>query len=329
VLVAIGNLFFNYFFYNKKLSRFWGSQSILSKKNFLVKNETEFNTLFVGSSKTKYQVDPVLFDSIINTSTNQDIHSFNIGIESMTPPESFYFYEMLLRDESIHLKNVIIELDFFRNDDTENLFNWRSYYWMTPANYKLYTSSVLHSHYALYIKAKYLTILNLMAATKIYNLGKFNEYVQFKKNEFLIDSSFVGRNGFIGLPHPKSFNASLLSKMEDVKNASITAFSKFDEWSAGKKNQTFFNSIEQLRELSAKRNINLIFLVPIQWTSAQYRELFPVLKTIPDKNKIIIADYNKFKPLFDINIAYDHAHFDSVGAKIYTRYLADAFVKLK
>jgi len=327
VLVAICNLFLNFFFYNKKLSGYWGNQSILSKKNFLIKHEAEFNTLFIGSSKTKYQVDPVLFDSIINASNTQKIHSYNIGVESMMPPESFHFYEKLLKDESLHLKNVIIELDFFRNEDTENLFNWRSLYWITTDNYKIYTSGLLHSHYTLYTKAKYLTILNLMTATRIYNFGKFNEYVQFKKNEFSIDTSLMGSNGFIALAHPKSFNSSQLSKMTEVKNASIVAFSKFKEWSEEKRNQALFTSIEQIREISARRNVNLIFLMPIQWKSVQYRELFPILKGIPDKSKIVIADYNKFKPLFDVNIAYDHAHLDSVGARVYTRDLAHEFLK--
>jgi len=324
ILVGVVNAIINHFFYDKKLPYYWGNETISSKRNFLVKNKAHFNTLFIGSSKTKYQIDPILFDSIVNKTNNGNIHSYNLGIDYMMPPESFYIYKSLLDNDSLHLKNVIIEIDFFRKAETENLFTWRNYYWVNPGTYYDYTSSLLSSHYTPLLKAWNLTIVNIMAVTKIYNIGKFNEYVQFKKNQFSINKTFEGENGFVGLPH----RIEQQSKLEEVKNASITAYSNYDKWSSMKKNQAFFNSLEKIIQLSNKKGVRLIFLLPIQWQSMQYKELFPILKAIPNRNKLEIADYSEYKPLFNADISFDYAHLDSVGARIYTRDVAQAFGKI-
>src|SRR5262245_19025913 len=85
ILVAAINVVVNYFFYDKKLPYYWGNKFTLNKRNFLVNRKNEFNTLFIGSSKTHYQVNPQLFDSLVNGPERDTmlapVRSYNFGID--------------------------------------------------------------------------------------------------------------------------------------------------------------------------------------------------------------------------------------------------------
>ncbi len=329
ILVAISNSIINLFFYNGKLPYYWGSKEIMDKRNYLIKNNSKFNTLFIGSSKTHYQIMPVLFDSLVNNSCKCGIHSFNFGIDGMLPPESFYIYKSLLENDSLSIKNIFIELDFIESASTRNLSAWRSYYWLNNETYHEYTSSYLDSKYGLSLKVWNMAVLNYWAIENIYNIGKFNEYVGFKKN--VSDGSVYKEKetaGFAALSHPKLFKPKEISDINDVENSSKTAYSNFAKWTSGSKNEAYLRSLNEIIDLSRKKGIRLIFIFPIQWKLYQYKELFPIMNTIPQNRKISLADYQSHKPLFEINNLNDDAHLNGVGAKIYTTYLANAFIKI-
>jgi hypothetical protein len=332
IIVALINVVINHLFYNKKLPYYWGNINTLNKRNFIVQNKAKFNTLFIGSSKLHYQLNPLVFDSIVNSvdTGKYKIHSYNFGIDAMLPPESIYIYKSLLERDSLSFKTAIIELNFLPNIETTNMFTWRRYYWLNNDTYHDYTSSLLASKFSLPLKAWDLSLLNVLAVQKLYNIGKFNEYVEFKKDEFLPDTAReVGLSGFRPLHHPKSFSPQELQRILDVKTASITADENYSKWSAEKENKTYAAYLQQVVDLSHKKGIRLIFLFPTQWNVKQYRELFPILDKMPEKDKIVVFNFKDHQPLFDPQNLFDNSHVDSVGARIYTGYVAQGFLKIR
>lgn len=332
IVVAIINVVANYFFYDRKLPYYWGNRFTLNKRNFLVQHKADFNTLFIGSSKTHYQVDPLLFDSLVNSSANEfnKVHSYNFGIDGMMPPESFFIYKSLLQRDSLKFKTAIIELNFLETGETKNLFTWRGYYWLNRNTYNEYSSSLLGSRYPFVQKAWNLSLLNVMAIEQFYNMGKFNELVEFHQDQYANDTSKeVRTHGFTALPHPGKFSQAEDQRIVNIKNASINATDNYNTWSSEKMNAAFNDCLKQIIDLSHQKGIRLIFLFPTQWNVYQYKELFPILNTIPDRNKIVIYQYSQYKTLFEPDHLFDNSHVDSVGARLYTGYVADAFKKIQ
>jgi hypothetical protein len=224
-----------------------------------------------------------------------------------------------------------LELDFIQEAQFKNLFTWRGYYWVNKKTYKEFSSSYLNSRVDILRKTWNMALLNIMAVQKVYNMGKFNEYVQYKKNITAVDTDYVelNSNGFNGLKHPASFTSSDLKEINYVKNSSETAFVNRQDWENGKLNNAFETSIKQLMDLAQKKDVRLIFVFPTQWKLYQYKELFPVIKSIPDSNKIVMADYQSHKPLFDLKNMFDSAHVDSTGAVLFTNYMVNSYLKIK
>jgi hypothetical protein len=77
---------------------------------FFKEHRDEFNTVFIGSSHIHHQISPAIFDRIMREAEHPT-RTFNFGINGMSPPESGYVLERLLRTKPSNLKWVFIELD--------------------------------------------------------------------------------------------------------------------------------------------------------------------------------------------------------------------------
>ena len=325
VAVAVLNEVSNLLFYNKRLPAFWGDAQINGKHNSILM-PPGYNTLFIGSSKTHYQVIPHLFDSLVNAHSPVKIHSYNFGIDGMLPPESFYIYKLLLQNDSLSLKNVIIELDFIKTDDTRNMFTWRGFYWANQDTYRDYAAALLASKFSARFKAFNLVTLNIMAAENLYNLSKFNAYLDFISHRSQNDTD-AGRAGFEPLPHPKLFSNAVQSAIDKTRDASVNGFANYNRWALAKPNQAYAGYLHSLLDVSKKKGIRLIFMLPPQWDANQYRELFPVLKTIPNGNKIIMAGLAGHPYLFTEKYLFDGDHLNGAGAALFTKDIARQFIK--
>ncbi len=65
------------------------------KLTWLGSHGAEFDTLFLGSSRTYRQMIPELFDEL-TAEASQPTHSFNLGVDGMRPPEDTYLLEKTL-----------------------------------------------------------------------------------------------------------------------------------------------------------------------------------------------------------------------------------------
>jgi len=81
------------------LPTYWGNEGHAVKMPYVESHE-QINTLFIGSSRTQFHIDPLLFDSVTGRTK-----SFNLGYSSTRGEESMFFLEDLL-DQKDFLKNI-------------------------------------------------------------------------------------------------------------------------------------------------------------------------------------------------------------------------------
>jgi len=92
-------------------------------------HKEEFDTVFIGTSRTHRGIVPAVFDEL-NAKAGVPTHSFNFGIDGMFPPEDAYVAEAILRDPPKKLKWVILELGVFLGDfEGRPPKSVRSVYW--------------------------------------------------------------------------------------------------------------------------------------------------------------------------------------------------------
>jgi len=85
-------------------------EGVAEKLSFFAQHKDEFDTLFLGSSEFYYAVSPEGFDTI----TGQNgipTRTFNFGVDGMSPPETFYVLEQILKTRPRGLKWVFLEVD--------------------------------------------------------------------------------------------------------------------------------------------------------------------------------------------------------------------------
>lgn len=80
------------------------------KMRFFAAHKDEFDTIFLGSSRTHSGVSPAVFDGVLaeNGVANR---TFNFGARGMYPPENFFILDQILALKPRHLKRVFLEID--------------------------------------------------------------------------------------------------------------------------------------------------------------------------------------------------------------------------
>ncbi|MFL6537096.1 MAG: hypothetical protein ACJ8JD_02830 [Chthoniobacterales bacterium] len=99
------------------------------KLRFLAARRDDYDTIFIGSSRTFRGISPAVFDRT-SAAAGRPHHSFNLGIDGMWPPEQFYILDALLKFQPHTWRWVFIELDDVQIDLPPELKNTeRAVYW--------------------------------------------------------------------------------------------------------------------------------------------------------------------------------------------------------
>ena len=85
-------------------------EGVAEKLAFFAKHKDEFDTFFLGSSRFHYALSPERFDTITREN-GVPTRTFNFGVDGMSPPETFYVLEQILKTQPRNLKWVFLEFD--------------------------------------------------------------------------------------------------------------------------------------------------------------------------------------------------------------------------
>ncbi len=345
VLVFVANILLRQFVYQALTPYYWGSR-LIADKHQVILQEANYNLLFIGSSKTNCQIEPLYFDSLVNSQGQASIQSFNYGVNSLLPTESFYFYENLLDQGDLDgIKFVVMEFSCPPNPRPQNLHKRRQVYWLEGSkfllSYQLLWGSNRPITHKVWSSGAYL--VNFI--DNQINLGIYNELSNFyagSNDEVILD---FGAEGTIENPNsvpnlivkrghnirpPRNHDVDdfkkLEKKLEGMRKVSAKYFTQHEENPIALKNKAFLNKAEQLIAKSKEKGVHLIFTMTRQWRDYQYKELIPIFEQLDPAHKIIFADSRKYPDLFAPEYALDPDHLDSVGSRILTKILAEQFL---
>ena len=105
---------------------------VSDKLRFFAQHKDEFDTLFLGSSRTYHEVSPPIFDQVMRDN-GTPTRSFNFGIDGMHMPESNYVLERIFEIKPANLKWVVIEFDevqtnwLFQDEGSRRAVYWHDW----------------------------------------------------------------------------------------------------------------------------------------------------------------------------------------------------------
>lgn len=104
------------------LPYYWSIDQLNLKMEHIEEQAFRYDTYFFGSSLTHSQIQPILFDSLF-----QSTDSYNLGVNGMRPPESFYVVNHFLKHwpEQQQLKYVFLEVVDVKPMDSNNQHSLR------------------------------------------------------------------------------------------------------------------------------------------------------------------------------------------------------------
>ena len=123
----------------------WGSDKIELKRKYLQESKKPFDVLFIGDSKIGQGIIPSEFDKYVKLYGREEVHSFNFGIGSLMPPESYFLLDNLIEKDHLRPKVVILELSDIPVVGPKMIHTLRGRYWYTPSWFVFTIRSVFFS----------------------------------------------------------------------------------------------------------------------------------------------------------------------------------------
>lgn len=315
---------------NYLLPEFWARTEPKVKLAYWKKHGSEYNTVFIGSSRIFHQVNPRLFDSLANAN-NISVNSFNLGVPSFPFPQSYRMIEAALAEYS-DVTTVYYEITPVYLEPAEALKNTpENYYWYDLDHTVLLCDQIQHSaafdkqtkwtlcggHAGAWMQknlflggaqALYTTatdvdngwISSRCAATDGYvsldvemSIGPKVEGATSRRKQFLADTSI--------LIERKAIAAAYNSEVKDFRSTPYSLF-------LGK----LFNQL-------TARGIKVYFVIPPRLTD--YDALYDVLSEIPREHVLNLSSPALYPEFYLSRYAFDKGHLNASGAAVFTREL--------
>lgn len=335
-LLVAGNLIF----YQFHLPRFWGV--CYDRLHFYQTHASQYNTLFIGSSLTRYQINPVLFDSI--NSTNSVItQSYNFGVDGACPTELFSTFKYLMNNKPAALKYVFVELTLIDNFDISQMHTLRRKSSFDINQYSHALPLTLESNYD-WSSKKDILLFDLCNLTEgSFKINMLKDAYDFKKKQASIDTlssvtdfialsvndstQGIDTKGKYGNRHQRFLKESLPQLKANTQTASAMFTDKTFLTSA-KTDAAYTYMVRKMLSIAGQKGIKLIFILPPRLSKENYQDLLPVYYSIPDTNRIQLADANKYPEFYEVAYSYDIKHINQYAVPYFTSALANNFRKI-
>lgn len=291
----------------RDLPYYWGNVGLKMKIDH-IRNSENYNTYFIGSSRTGQAIDPVFFDSL----THHSGKSFNLGLPGFQAPESYHFLEKFLEAEDHHnTKTIFLELTEMRSID-QNKFNVRGLYFWNLDYYKLVSSDHL-SRFDL----SGVTITSLNYLSKITKVGFVKPIIIGDKlkitQEKMLSEAIQNRAGYYIPPFPKKLDKGRLNELFLITK---DYYNKPHEINYSDRH---LKKLLDLISLTDDMGIRLIFILPPRLRA----NMLPLFDELPIDNKLDLCDPGLYPQFYSIENSRDAYHLNRKGAAEMTRILAE------
>ncbi|MEO8764819.1 MAG: hypothetical protein ABI416_11050 [Ginsengibacter sp.] len=271
----------------------------MERINVLLNKEAYYDVLYIGSSRTHMHYNPRVIDSITHLS------SYNLGVEGGNLLEINLWFQVYLQ---IHQapKMVVLDLPVFAFDIEKRPFFNPTIYFPYLENDIIYNTLARYKKIQLF---KYLPLLELM---EIDDYNKFNALrgILGKKEEISYGFTYNGYadNGIRGL-----------TPATGLPQDTIT----YAVAEAGKK------ILDAIIDSCSRRHIKLIIAYSPEYYNTDYKkriDFFQYVTEVSKKNLIPFFDYRNLSICKDSTLFANQSHLNKFGARIYSRYVAEAIV---
>lgn len=299
------------------------------KLRFLAAHRDDYDTIFIGSSRTFHGISPAVFDATM-ASAGFRHHSFNFGGDGVWPPEQFYLLDKLIQMHPRNWRWVFIEMDDVQVElppqvrGTERSVYWHNLpsTWIifrkllalgrteSPArklNRFLRWSDVLWLHSGLLLR----NFANVGHAESIWQSCGVNRSADLPSTDELGPQ----RDGYDPLParltaaERIAYDAWLANDLRRSQRKSLDSYA----------DQTYRRYAQQFRELGA---------TAVFYVTPGSMQLLPA--RFGDEPAPLVLAFNDavaYPALYRPDVRGDESHLNDVGAAEFSRLLAEQFMK--
>ncbi|MFA0963626.1 hypothetical protein AB9P05_17610 [Roseivirga sp. BDSF3-8] len=313
---------------------YWGNTGFASKVSYYQENKASYNTLFFGSSRTYRQVDAGLLDQILMDS-GFNASTFNMGAQATFNPQVYYLYENFLEEDATGVETVFMELMEVDEIPEQILHTTRNKYWI---DISYYWFSLQHFFNVRewdeiwnYTVTFFENFFNANQVMEIINsLGGVDvedKYLGQAQDGFLPIDEEVRR--FSGTEEARDLelrHERFKEQAENLENRRKDLISAFDVTKDYPYiSQVHLNKLDALIRNSEAKGIRLIFFIAD--TKANKR-LIATWLNLPEANRIELISPETSSYNFNSELRWDLGHLNEKGAILFTRQLADKYVRI-
>lgn len=311
----------------------WGDNVLTAKVDWVRENPEKYNTLFLGSSRTYWQLIPQKFDA----QTNGLTQSFNLGINGALFDETMYVLDNILEEKPItkHIEYIFFEINDVSAMKDHMLYTARQAYYVNWDIFKF-----METYFGLFDNE-----MNREKARRI-RLSFFQNLL--KTNMLKNGIEFIFRKPKV----TKQYQEEWMEGADPIYISSIDSISDtrknfladstylpdyapklkaiFDKTRGGKAShqvQFLIDTCNELIDKAEAKGIRLIFVnfLP-NITTAHRRKV--IFDGIDSASKINLEDPYRFPEFYQPKYFYDRYHLNGKGAELFSEKLGELFLEI-
>lgn len=288
-------------------------------------HKDEYDTLFIGSSRTFRQILPSIFDPLM-AAGGQPTHSFNFGMDGMFSPEDAYVAEKIFALRPQKLRRVFIEVSGFNTDfaaqpaETRRALHWHDFHrtallcrdiipsakWVKIRNPARWARAWSH------VRLFSIRALHLGEGTRLLNPWRG---IPPREPQWVMGTACDGAVPYAAETEYAGENREGFDRDMEVLRAGQAKFSKLSPAPL----QSIREIIGRVRALGAEP---VLFIAPVALTrigTPAGQVAVPILD---------FTDPHRWPALFDPANRYDRGHLNSPGARLFSRLFAEQVLAL-
>ena len=309
---------------------YWQSEVGAEKELIFDKNKDLYNTIFIGSSRTYRQIDPVLFDSLTAAVGSK---SFNYGVQNLFAPYTHILAYQLLEQEPVNFDILFVELTkslHFKNLDIPEFLVWED----INLEFAVANTLIKDQDHPVYFKLQKSAVHTFNVINKASNANLLDYY--FDRERF-IKVDIVPENGFLPLDEENKIRPTVKIRNDIfmTDTTTIIPFNKKSDAVFGNMDQftsdyeRYHQEILELIEKAKEKQVQVYFYLPNRFIDREAKEIVGIFNQLPEENKLSVSYNDEFKKLYLVENNWDRGHLNKKGATIFTKLLAEAYLEKK
>jgi hypothetical protein len=322
-----------------KLPYAWGPY--YANELCLEKNAPAYNTVILGSSRVHRQISSVIFDSL-----NQNViptRTFMFGIDAMTIDEEDYLFHHILATKNLKPDYMIVELCDVDVFAPFNMHTLRKKYYYSPTVFFRSVTCLWYSEYTFKQKFNATFPMAINALEKLTNFDMLSKVYKFKHNE----EKASYKCGEFYDPFSTQDTSNVMFQGQEYRNSHIEFMTHWKDMYTqrdslkillarfrsnpedSRRNPAYWDIISRMIEKARQKNIKLIFFVPPKLEVEHFKNVLPVYFSLSPKNRIEMADPDKYAEFYELQYTYNIGHVNKEGSVLFTQKLSSLFLELE